>query len=165
MRYDEAIAGRQMEETERGGGAEPGFAPSRFAGAHYPPGRAIFNRSAQLDFRLNSGADIDPEDQVRGRRGLVVRRNPVTGARQLDELIWGLLPRGTKNRWTAPRPIKARAETVADHPMFCRRVPPTPGDRPGRCVLSAPHKGRLGVVCNIPQGRPADGDRWSLGTI
>ena len=78
----------------------------------------ILRSPAQLDLRLNSGANLDPEDQVKGRRGLVVRRNPVTGERQLDELFWGLLPRGTKNPSTAPRPINARAETVADHPMF-----------------------------------------------
>jgi len=59
----------------------------------------------------------DLEDQAKGRRGWVVRRNPVTGERQLDELIWGLLPHGT-NPATAPLPINARAETVADHPMF-----------------------------------------------
>jgi putative SOS response-associated peptidase YedK len=73
---------------------------------------------AQLDLGLNSGPDIDLEDQVKGQRGLVVRWNPTTGERQLDELVWGLLPHGTKNPATAPRPINARAETVADHPMF-----------------------------------------------
>ena len=48
--------------------------------------------SAQLDLGLNSGPDIDLEDQAKGRRGLVGRRNPTTGERQLDELVWGLLP-------------------------------------------------------------------------
>jgi putative SOS response-associated peptidase YedK len=73
---------------------------------------------AQCDLGLNSGPDIDLEDQAKGKRGLVVRRNPTTGERQLDELIWGLLPHGTKNPAAAPRPINARAETVAHHPMF-----------------------------------------------
>lgn len=36
----------------------------------------------------------------------------------MDWLTWGLLPRGTLNPDTAPRPIHARAETVAEHPMF-----------------------------------------------
>jgi len=107
-----------MEQTERAGGAEPRFAPSRFAGAHHPPGRAIFNLPAQLDLGLDSGDDIDFEDQAKGRPGWVVRWNPATGERQLDKLIWGLLPHGTKNPVTAPRPINARAETVVDHPMF-----------------------------------------------
>jgi putative SOS response-associated peptidase YedK len=83
--------------------------------------QAVLHRSkgsAQLDLGLNSGPDIDLEDQAKGRRGLVVRRNPATGESQLDELIWGLLPQGTKNPAAAARPINARAETLADHPMF-----------------------------------------------
>jgi putative SOS response-associated peptidase YedK len=73
---------------------------------------------AQFDLGLNSSLDIDLENQAKGRRGLVVRWNPATGERQLDTLVWGLLPYGTKNPAAAPRPINARAETVADHPMF-----------------------------------------------
>ena len=73
---------------------------------------------AQFDLGLNSNPDIDLDDQTKGKRGLVVRWNPITGERELDELIWGLLPHGTKNPAAAPRPINARAETVADHPMF-----------------------------------------------
>jgi len=76
------------------------------------------NGPAQLDLGLNSGSDIDLEDQIKGQSGLVVRRNPITGERHLDELIWGLLPHWTKNPAAAPRPINVRAETVADHPMF-----------------------------------------------
>jgi putative SOS response-associated peptidase YedK len=72
---------------------------------------------AQLGLGLNSGPDIDLEDQTKDRGGPVVRRNPATGERQLDELIWGLLPQGTKNPAAALRPINARAETVAEHPM------------------------------------------------
>ena len=53
-----------------------------------------------------------------GRPGWVIRRNPKTGQRHLDDLIWGLLPHNTKDPNTAPRPINARAETVATHPMF-----------------------------------------------
>jgi putative SOS response-associated peptidase YedK len=74
--------------------------------------------SAQLDLGLDPGADIDHEDQAKGRPSWVVRRNPDAGERQLEKLIWGLLPRGTKNPLAAPRPINARAETVADHSMF-----------------------------------------------
>jgi putative SOS response-associated peptidase YedK len=82
--------------------------------------QALLHRSngpAQLDLGLNSGSDIDLQDQAKGRQGLMVRRNPITGERHLDELIWGLLPDWTKNP-AAPRPINVRAETVADHPMF-----------------------------------------------
>jgi SOS response associated peptidase (SRAP) len=53
-----------------------------------------------------------------GRPGSVIRRNPKTGQRHLDDLVWGLLPHDTEDPNTAPRPINARAETVATHPMF-----------------------------------------------
>jgi hypothetical protein len=33
--------------------------------------RTVSRRPAQLDLALNSGADLDPEDQVKGRRGMV----------------------------------------------------------------------------------------------
>jgi putative SOS response-associated peptidase YedK len=53
-----------------------------------------------------------------GELGLVVRLNPKTGERSFDQLIWGLVPHDTENLASAPRPIWARAETVASHPMF-----------------------------------------------
>jgi putative SOS response-associated peptidase YedK len=53
-----------------------------------------------------------------GRPGQVIRVNPKTGARHMDWLTWGLLPHGTPNPDGAPRPIHARAETVAELPMF-----------------------------------------------
>jgi putative SOS response-associated peptidase YedK len=49
---------------------------------------------------------------------LVVRFNPKTGQRHLDELIWGMLPHDTADPASAPRPIHARAKTVATAPMF-----------------------------------------------
>jgi putative SOS response-associated peptidase YedK len=52
------------------------------------------------------------------RPGQVVRFNPRTGQRHLDLLLWGLLPHDTENPHTALRPINARAETVAELPMF-----------------------------------------------
>ena len=53
-----------------------------------------------------------------GRLGSVLRWNPKTGERHLDQLVWGLLPLDTKDPANAPRPIMARAETVATHPLF-----------------------------------------------
>jgi len=53
-----------------------------------------------------------------GMLGPVVRRHPETGKRHMDQLSWGLLPHGTKHPLSAPRPIHARAETVATLPMF-----------------------------------------------
>src|ERR1700722_7047524 len=58
------------------------------------------------------------EDAGPGRPGQVIRLNPKTRQRQLDWLAWGLLPHDTENPDTAPRPIHARAETVAELPTF-----------------------------------------------
>jgi putative SOS response-associated peptidase YedK len=63
----------------------------------------------QIDF----GPEAGP-----GRPGQVIRVHPQTGARHMDWLSWGLLPHGTDNPALAPRPIHARAETVAVLPMF-----------------------------------------------
>ncbi len=48
----------------------------------------------------------------------IVRRNPKTGERSLDELAWGLLPHDTTAPVSAPRPTHARAETLTEKPMF-----------------------------------------------
>ena len=50
--------------------------------------------------------------------GLVVRRHPETGARHLDALRWGLVPRWAKDASGAARMINARSESVADKPAF-----------------------------------------------
>ena len=48
----------------------------------------------------------------------VVRRNPKTGARALDALVWGLVPHWSKSTKPAFNAINARAETVATTPAF-----------------------------------------------
>lgn len=53
-----------------------------------------------------------------GRPGQVIRLHPRTGQRHLDWLTWGLLPPATETSHGASRPIHARAETVAELPMF-----------------------------------------------
>jgi putative SOS response-associated peptidase YedK len=50
--------------------------------------------------------------------GLVVRRHPATGARHLDVLRWGLVPRWSKDASGAARMMNARGETVAEKPAF-----------------------------------------------
>jgi putative SOS response-associated peptidase YedK len=54
----------------------------------------------------------------RGRLGTVLRWNPKTRQRSLDQLVWGLLPHDSKNPANGVRPIMARAETLAEHPQF-----------------------------------------------
>lgn len=48
----------------------------------------------------------------------VIRRHPETGALHEDALVWGFVPRWTKDLSSARRPINARAETVRTSPMF-----------------------------------------------
>lgn len=50
-----------------------------------------------------------------GRPGQVIRRHPRTGQRHLDKLTWGLR---TKHSEAATALIHARAETVAESPLF-----------------------------------------------
>jgi len=115
MEHKEEIARSQTERAQSANGTAPEFATSSVTDTrHFPEAKG----AAQLNPGLNSESDIDLQNQAKGRRGLIVRMHPITGERHLDELAWGLLPHGTKNPATAPRPINARAETVANHPMF-----------------------------------------------
>lgn len=52
------------------------------------------------------------------QEGLVVRRHPVTGARHLDVLRWGLVPHWAKDASGAARLINARDDSVAVKPSF-----------------------------------------------
>lgn len=50
--------------------------------------------------------------------GLVLRRHPETGARHLDALRWGLVPRWAKDPSVGGRMINARSESLAEKPAF-----------------------------------------------
>jgi putative SOS response-associated peptidase YedK len=52
------------------------------------------------------------------QESLVVRRHPQTGARHLDVLRWGLVPRWAKDATGAARLMNARAEGIAEKPSF-----------------------------------------------
>jgi putative SOS response-associated peptidase YedK len=70
----------------------------------------MFGRDREpLDFGSGAGP---------GRLGRVIQLHPKTGQRHLDRLTWGLLPPAMELAGSAPGPIHARAETVADLPMF-----------------------------------------------
>ena len=49
---------------------------------------------------------------------LVIRRNPQTGARHLDPLRWGLVPRWAKDASGAAKLMNARSETLLEKPSF-----------------------------------------------
>jgi putative SOS response-associated peptidase YedK len=86
-------------------------------------GRFASTLSADLLRRLFATEDEAPNlpaswNIAPSQDALVVRRHPTTGARRLDALRWGLVPHFTKQLRGAPKPINARAETVATAGLF-----------------------------------------------
>lgn len=62
---------------------------------------------------------VAPSWNITPRQDAVaIRRHPETRIRRADALNWGFLPHFTKPLQGAPRPINARAETVATSPLF-----------------------------------------------
>ena len=69
---------------------------------------------ARLFGTVNPLPNLKPSFNIAPRQdAAAVRRHPQTGALHLDLLNWGLLPHFTKDAKAAPRPINARAETLA----------------------------------------------------
>ena len=86
-------------------------------------GRFASTLSAELLRRLFATEDEAPNlpaswNIAPSQDALVVRRHPGTGVRRLDVLRWGLVPHFTKELKGAPKPINARAETVATAGLF-----------------------------------------------
>jgi putative SOS response-associated peptidase YedK len=74
--------------------------------------KRLFNTEGDLP-NLGPSWNLAPSQDA-----MVVRRHPETGARRLDVLRWGLVPHFTKDLKAAPKPINARAETVATSGLF-----------------------------------------------
>ena len=53
-----------------------------------------------------------------GQEHWVIRQNPKTGERILDQLWWGLIPHWCNDAEGGRKPINAKAETVAQLPSF-----------------------------------------------
>jgi len=86
-------------------------------------GRFASTLSAEFIRRLFETEDEAPNlppswNIAPSQDALVVRRHPATGVRRLDALRWGLVPHFTKQLKGAPKPINARAETVATAGLF-----------------------------------------------
>jgi putative SOS response-associated peptidase YedK len=62
---------------------------------------------------------------------LVVRRHPETGARYLDALRWGLVPRWAKDPAVGSKMINARSEGITEKPSFRDAF------RKRRCLVTA----------------------------
>jgi putative SOS response-associated peptidase YedK len=74
----------------------------------------------QALFALNGSLPgLGPSWNITPRQeALVIRRHPKTGERRADALSWGFLPHFTEELRGAPRPINARAESIASSPLF-----------------------------------------------
>ena len=82
-----------------------------------------FSRKERIEEAL--GSAIDGGEGMRPRYNIcpglpdwVLRQPAETPNLRLDALVWGLLPAWTRHPQSARRPINARAETVAEKPMF-----------------------------------------------
>jgi putative SOS response-associated peptidase YedK len=108
-----------------------------------------------------------------GTLGLVIRRHPQTNARHMDKLSWGLLPHDTEHPLSAPRPIHARAETVATQPMFADAFRSRRAIVPANEYFQRQTKGRAGrrYAISRADGQPMalaglwEGFRWPDGRI
>jgi putative SOS response-associated peptidase YedK len=104
-----------------------------------------------------------------GASDWVVRQSFRTRAFRFEQFHWGLLPSWTKNPKSARRPINARAETVAERPMFRDLL------RSRRCVVPidgyyewrTTSGGKVPFWLQLKNGEPAFlaglWDRWHGG--
>jgi putative SOS response-associated peptidase YedK len=86
-------------------------------GRYFPPrGTAAVARYFET---VNPLPNLAPSwNRAPTQDGLVVRRHPETGARHLDALRWGLVPRWAKDPSVGSRMINARSESLAEKPAF-----------------------------------------------
>jgi putative SOS response-associated peptidase YedK len=94
----------------------------RFAKYQTRTERAAFR---EMEFRSTPRDEARKPDLLRPRWNIgpsqevmVIRRHPETGVLHEDPLVWGFVPRWTKELKAARRPINARAETVQTTAMF-----------------------------------------------
>ena len=77
------------------------------------------NEAARYFAAVNAIPNLPPSfNRAPTQDSLVLRRHPETGARHLDALRWGLVPRWAKDAAGAARMINARSDTVAEKPAF-----------------------------------------------
>lgn len=83
--------------------------------ASFLPAEAL----ARLFDTINAVPNAPPSWNVApSQSAMVVRRQPQSGERHLDRLVWGLIPHFTKDLKAARKPINARSETAATSGMF-----------------------------------------------
>jgi putative SOS response-associated peptidase YedK len=68
---------------------------------------------------IEGGEELEPRYNIcPGVPEWVIRQSYRTGNFRFEQFHWGLLPHWTRNPKSARRPINARAETVAERPLF-----------------------------------------------
>src|ERR1700736_1157456 len=108
--------------------------------------------------RPHSASDHDGILAERGRQVMVVRRHPESGAPVPGHLTWGLIPRDADTRPDI-QPMNARAETIAEKPMFRDAY------RKRRCVVPVDafqQKDAKGKLHTIKRG---DGEPLAIAAI
>src|SRR6185436_12513043 len=74
---------------------------------------------AVLEHAIVGGDELAPRYNVcPGLPDWIIRQSYRTRELRFEQFQWGLLPSWTKNPTSARRPINARAETLAERPMF-----------------------------------------------
>ena len=84
-----------------------------------------------LGFAIEGGDDLGARYNICPGLPDWVIKQPVASVPRFELLEWGLLPSWAKSRTATRRPINARAETVAERPMFRDLL------RSRRCVVPA----------------------------
>ena len=94
-----------------------------------------FSRKQRLEqvlgFAIEGGDDLGTRYNICPGLPDWVTKQPAASGARFELLEWGLLPSWAKNRNATRRPINARAETVAEKPMFRDLL------RSRRCVVPA----------------------------
>jgi len=77
------------------------------------------NEIARYARAVNAPPNLVPSfNRAPTQDGLVLRRHPETGARHLDALRWGLIPRWADDPAIGSRMMNARSESIAEKPSF-----------------------------------------------
>ena len=82
-------------------------------------------------FGTQAGFNLNPRYNIGPTQALLLARNTVGGSRELAFLHWGLIPHWVKEPKTGYSTINARAETVAEKPIFRNPF------RHRRCLIAA----------------------------
>jgi putative SOS response-associated peptidase YedK len=123
-----------------------------------------------LGRRIEGGDELVPRYNVcPGLPDWIIRQSAPEASLRFEQFHWGLLPSWTKNPKSSRRPINARAETVAEKPMFRdllrerRCVVPIDGYYEWRTTSS----GKVPFWFHLKSGEPfflaGLWDRWHAG--